>query len=128
MLRAILQLAFDRRGKRLHGRFVAMFDGRQLCASRVPSFAASHILIAEGVPTETPIATRHTGAEFDAMTATVREGAKWTVKEGNTAFPTLRLWRPFSHPDIEPSIRFDERPVLGTGQGIERTQEGRASC
>ena len=71
MLRVIL-LAFDSRGKRLHGRFVAMFDGRQLCASLVPSFAASRILIAEGVPTETPIATRHAGADFDAMTATVR--------------------------------------------------------
>ena len=75
-----------------------------------------------------PIATRHAGADFDAMTATVREGGKWTVEEGNTASPTFRLWGPFSRPDIEPSIRFEERSVPDTGQGVERTREGRPSC
>lgn len=75
-----------------------------------------------------PIATRHASADFDAMTATVGEGAKWAVEEGNTASPTFRLRGPFSPPDIEPSIRFEERSVSDTGQGVERTREGRPSC
>jgi hypothetical protein len=79
-------------------------------------------------PRRLPIASRHPGADFDAMATTVREGAKWTVEEGNTASPTFRLWRPFFRPDIEPSIRFDERSAPDTGQGVERTREGRASC
>ena len=124
MLRVILQLAFDHRGTRLHGRFVATFDDRQRCASRVLPFASSRILIDEGVA-----ATRRAGADVDVMTSTVSAGTKWAVGEGNSASPTFHLWGPFSLPDIGPSIRFDERsPPPDTGQSVERIRDGRAPC
>ena len=59
------------------------------------------------------------------MMATVAR--KWTVEEGNTASPTFRLYGLFP-PEIEPPIRFDERPAPDTGQGVERISEGRPSC
>jgi len=65
---------------------VAILDSRQFCASHAPPFAASLILIVEGGPTETPIATRHAGTDFDAMTSTVGAAAKWTIRETK---PTL---------------------------------------
>ena len=74
------------------------------------------------------MAPQHAGADFDATTAMVREGAKWTVEHRNTEFLTLRLCGPFSRPDIETSIRFDERPAPNTGQGIQRTGEWGTSC
>jgi hypothetical protein len=49
MLRIILHPAFDRHGKRLHGRSVATLDGRQLCVSRQPLLDSARILIVEGV-------------------------------------------------------------------------------
>ena len=49
---------FDRQGVRRHGLFFA-----DLC--RLPLLDASRILLAKGVSPETPIATRHAGADFD---------------------------------------------------------------
>ena len=81
MLRVILRPAFNRHGARLHGKFVVTLDGRQLCISRQPLLDAARVLIKEGVDPATPIATRHAGADFDAMTSTVGAAAKWTVEE-----------------------------------------------
>ena len=100
----------------------------QLCTSREPLLDASRILLAEGVDPETPIATRHAGADFDAMMSTVGAAAGLTVSEGNTRSATFAPYKAFSRPDIEPSVRFDERPAPDTGQGVERTSDGRASC
>jgi hypothetical protein len=110
-LRIILHPVFDRHGVRLHGKFVVMLDGRRLCVSRQPLLEAARVLIREGIDPTTPIATRHTGADFDAMTSTVGAAAKWTVEEGNTVSPTLRRWRPFSCRDVLSPVRFDERSV-----------------
>ena len=90
MLRVILRPAFNRHGARLHGKFVVTLDGRQLCISRQPLLDAARVLIKEGVDPATPIATRHAGAGFDAMTSTVGAAAKWTVRENETQSPTLR--------------------------------------
>jgi len=79
-LRVILRPAFNRHGARLHGRFVVTLDGRQLCISRQPLLDAARVLIKEGVDPATPIATRHAGAGFDAMTSIVGTAAKWTVR------------------------------------------------
>ena len=49
---------FDRQGVRRHGLFFADL-------SRLPLLDASRILLAKGVSPETPIATRHAGADFD---------------------------------------------------------------
>ena len=114
MLRVILRPAFNRRGERLHGRFVATLDGRQLCISRQPLLDAARVLLADGIDPETPIATRHAGSDFDAMTSTVGTAARWTVEEGNTVSPTLRRWRPFRRRDAQSPMRFGERPVPDT--------------
>ena len=87
--------AFNRHGERLHGKFVAALDGRQLCVSRQPLLDAARVLLAEGVDPETPIATRHAGAGFDAMASTVGAAARWTVREDETTSPTFVRWKPF---------------------------------
>ena len=84
--------------------------------------------IAEGIDPETPIAIRHAGADFDAMMPTVGVAASLKVSEGNTRSATFVPYKAVSRADIEPSMRFDERPAPDTGQGVERTSGGRASC
>ena len=98
MLRVILRPAFNRRGERLHGRFVATLDGRQLCISRQPLLDAARGLIDEGIDPATPIAIRHTGAGFDALTSAVGAAAKWTVRENETSHRTSSVGRPFLPP------------------------------
>ena len=58
--------AFDGQGVRRHALFFADLDGRQLCIFRRPLLDAPRVLLAEGIDPETPIATRHAGADFDA--------------------------------------------------------------
>ena len=48
-----------------------------------------------GVDPATPIATRHAGAGFDAMTSTVGAAAKWTVRENEIQSPTFVRWEAF---------------------------------
>ena len=95
MLRVILHPAFNRHGARLHGKFAATLDGRQLCISRQPLLDAARVLINEGIDPTTPIATRHAGAGFDAMTSTVGTAAKWTVKENEIQSPHFVRWKAF---------------------------------
>ena len=52
----------------------------------------------EGVDPATPIATRHAGAGFDAMTSTVGAAAKWTVRENETQSPHFVRWEAFPPP------------------------------
>ena len=91
----ILRPAFNRHGAWLHG------DGRQLCISRQPLLDAARILLTEGVSPETPIATRHAGAGFDAL----------TVRESETQSPTFVRWKAFSRDDVQAPMRSGERPV-----------------
>lgn len=107
MVRIILHLAYGLNGDRLHGKFIAMLDGRQLCISREPLFAASRILLAEGMDPGTTIVTRHAASdwhsgEIDAMISTIGEAAKWTVREDEKTSPTLVRWRPF--PDTRRNV------------------------
>ena len=126
MLHIIISPA-DGNGKRLHGRFVATLAGRQLCTSREPLLDASRVLLAEGVAPETPIAARHAGTGFDAMTSTVGAAAKWTVRENETEGPRFVRWKAFSRDAVEALERFDERPAPDTGQGRAMRASGRAS-
>jgi hypothetical protein len=65
-------------------------DGRPLLSSsRQPFLDAARVLLAEGA-----IAMRHRGSATIAMTSTVGEAAKLTVKEGPNG-PRFRKWRPF---------------------------------
>ena len=111
MLRVILRPALNRHGKRLHGKFVVTLDGRQLCISRQPLLDAARVLINEGIDPATPIATRHAGAGFDAVTSTVGTAAKWTVREDSTVSPTFVRWKAFSRDDVQSPMRFGEGPV-----------------
>ena len=95
MLRVILRPAFNRHGVRLHGKFVVTLDGRQVRISRQPLLDAARILIKEGIDPATPIATRHAGAAFDAMTSTAGAAARWTVRENKTQSPTFVRWEAF---------------------------------
>ena len=111
MLRVILCPAFNRHGARLHGKFVATLDGRQLCISRQPLLDAARVLIKEGVDPATPIATRHTGAGFNALTSTVGVAAKWTVRENETQSPHFVRWEAFPASRVRLSMRQNERPA-----------------
>jgi hypothetical protein len=111
MLRIILRPAFNRHGARLHGKFVVTLDGRQLWISRQPLLDAARVLLTEGVSPDTPVATRHVGAGFDAMTSTSTVGAaaKWTVRENETQSPHFARWEAFPAVRVRAPIRFDER-------------------
>jgi hypothetical protein len=124
-LRIILRPAFNRHGARLHGKFVATLDGRQLSISRQPLLDAARVLIKEGVDPATPIATQHARADFDAITSTVGTAAKWTVRENETRSPTFVRWNAFSRGDVESPARFGERPVPDTGCTVKRISDGR---
>jgi hypothetical protein len=126
MLRIILHPVFNRHDARLHGKFAATLDGRQLCISRQPLLDAARVLIKEGIDPTTPIATRHTGAGFDAMTSTVRAAAKWTVREDSTVSPTFVRWKAFSRDDVQSPMRFGERPVPDPVLDAERFRAGAA--
>jgi hypothetical protein len=104
-IRLILHPTFGSRGERLHGKFIASRDGRQLCVSRQPLLDAPRGLLAEGVDPKMPIVTRHAGADFDAMVSTVGEAAKWTVRENETTSPAFAGHRG------QPPMRQNGRPV-----------------
>jgi hypothetical protein len=120
MLRVILHPAFNRHGAQLYGKFVVTLDGRQLCISSQPLLDAARVLIKEGVDPTMPIAARHAGAGFDAMTSTVGTAAKWTVRETKTEGPRFVRWKAFSRDDVQPPKRFCERPVPDPVSDAER--------
>ena len=111
--------AFDGQGVRRHGLFFVDLDGRQLCVSRQPLLDGSRILLVEGVSPETPIDSRHAGADFDAMNV----AAGLTYSEGNARSATFARYKAFSRADIEPSLRFGERPAPGRALNAPGTGE-----
>ena len=128
MLRVILRPAFNRRGERLHGRFVATLDGRQLCISRQPLLDAARVLIKEGIDPATPITTRHAGAGFDAMTSIVGAAARGTVRENEIQSPHFVRWEAFPASRVRPSLRQNERPVHGPVIDAERIHDADGSA
>ena len=69
-------------------------DRKLLSSSRQPLLDVARVLLAEGIPPETPIAMQHKGSAIIAMTSTVGEAAKLTVKEGPVG-PRFRKWELF---------------------------------
>ena len=126
-LTLILHPVFNRRGERLHGRFVATLDGRQLYLQQ-PLLDAARVLINGGIDPATPIATRHTGADFDAMTSTVGAAAKWTVKENEIQSPHFVRWEAFPASRVRPSLRQNERPVRARVIDAERIHDADGSA
>ena len=115
--------AFDGQGMRRPGLFLADLDGRQLCNSRQPLLDASRVLLAEGVNPETPIASRHAGSGFDAMTSTVGAAVKWTVREDETRSPHLAAYKAFSCDDVQPPMRSRRKQVSDAATDAERIHD-----
>jgi len=128
LLRVIQRSAFNCHGARLHGKFVATLDGRQLCISRQPLLDAARVLLADGVDPEIPIATRHAGSDFDAMTSTVGTAARWTVKENEIQSPHFVRWEAFPASRVRPSLRQNERPVPDPVSDTERIHDADGSA
>lgn len=121
MHRIIVQLAFDRRGNRQHGKFVvAILEDRRLRVSRQPLLDCARILIAEGADPKTPIATRHAGAAHDALISTVCGAALWTVRENENQSPTFVRWNAFPRDAVQSPVRFSGAPLPDTSQPAER--------
>ena len=92
-----------------------LFDGTidgELAIRRSPQplLDICRALLAAGVDPATPVAMRHAGADFDALTATVGTAAKLTVWEGDEA-PHFRKWRPRSDVPEAPPSDFSEGPA-----------------
>jgi hypothetical protein len=83
------------------GKFEAYEGDRLLCVSRQPLLDAARVLLAEGADPDTPIAMRHVGADYDALTSTVGGAAKLIVTERDKGKkgPVFEPWRPFHRPD-----------------------------
>src|SRR5262249_43934076 len=66
------------------GLFDAYLDGRWLCRSHAPLLSAARVLLAEGIPPETPIMMRHQGSGTISLRSTgggaaavVVESSRW---------------------------------------------------
>lgn len=83
------------------GRYHASLDGRHLCTSYTPFFAAARVLQAEGVLPQQSLTMTHEGSDVVCLTSTVGEAASLTVDEGRNSGPTLRAYRPspFARPE-----------------------------
>ncbi|KQQ15516.1 hypothetical protein ASF56_23820 [Methylobacterium sp. Leaf122] len=83
------------------GRFHATLDGRHLCTSYTPVFAAARVLKAEGVLPQEPLTMTHEGSDVVCLTSTVGEAARLTVEENEGRGPLLRPYRPspFARPE-----------------------------
>jgi len=90
MIRITFRQAFDRYGNRLRGWFVALLGDQQLCVSSNPFQAAASRLIDAGWDPALPIAGRPAEANFDTLTSTIGEAAKWTIEESGTVTPFFK--------------------------------------
>jgi hypothetical protein len=81
------------------GRYAGVLpDGRVLVQSRQPLLDGARKLLAEGVPPETVLETRHKGSAIIAQRTTVGEAAKWTVHESDKGGLRRVPWSPFEKP------------------------------
>ena len=69
------------------GLFDAYFDGRWLCRSHAPLLSAARVLLAEGIPPETPIMMRHQGSETISLRSTVGGAAALVVESSRWGRP-----------------------------------------
>lgn len=92
MIRITFRRAFDRHGNRLQGQFAAILGDQQLCISSNPFQAAASVLINAGYDPALPIVGRPAEANFDTVTSTIGEAAKWMF-EGSGMVPFSRAQR-----------------------------------
>jgi hypothetical protein len=79
------------------GIYTAVLGGRCLVRSRQPLLDGARALLAEGVPPETMLATRHAGSAIVATRATVGEAARWTIEENDRDGLRRVRWNPTRH-------------------------------
>src|SRR5215831_18016827 len=103
------------------GKFSAhLLDGRKLLSSsRQPLLDAARVLLAQGIPPETPLAMQHKGSATIAMTSTVGEAAKLTVEE-EPGGPRFRKWRPFP---ASRSVRTGDEQPSAPNRPTKRTSQ-----
>lgn len=82
-------------GKR-PGTFDAYLGDEKLCTSRTPFFTGARRLIERGVAPSKRLAMRHAGDDYDSLTSTVGEAARWTIEEGVNGL----VRRPYRHIDL----------------------------
>jgi hypothetical protein len=86
--------AFDRRGRRLHGRFDALLGDLLLAHATVqPLLAGARALLRHGVAASTPIVLRHAGSDVDSLRSTAGAAAALTVAEGDRGALRFRAWK-----------------------------------
>jgi hypothetical protein len=73
----------------------ALADGRVLCKSRVPFFAAARVLQAEGVPADTRLEMRRHGSDRTDMHGRLGKLAGLDVREGPLP-PMIRRYVAFN--------------------------------
>jgi hypothetical protein len=107
------------------GHYAAHADGRCIGkASKQPLFDGARALLAEGVPPEVAITTRHAGSTNVATRSAVGEASRWTNEESDTRGLRLRRWRP--HPNTaQGGVREPEdarSDPAGTGPATTRAR------
>ena len=78
-------------------RFIARLgdEGRVLGTFTAPLCGGARVLLAEGVPPETPVQMRHAGSATIALRSTVGRAASLTVnEETGDGKPRFAKWRP----------------------------------
>ena len=90
MIRITFRHAFDRHGNPLRRQFAAILGEQQLCISSNPFQAAASVLINAGYDPALPIVGRRAEANFDTVTSTIGEAAKWTIEESGAVSPLFK--------------------------------------
>lgn len=80
-------------------RYLASLNGRELCRSRTPFFAAARVLLSEGVFADEILEMKHEGSDTVALRSPVGEAAKLTVSDPDRGSPHIALFREFPTSD-----------------------------
>jgi hypothetical protein len=83
----------------------AYVNGRRLCVSRAPFFAAARVLQREGFPDHVVIAMRHKGSPHESMRSTIAEAVGHRVRETETDGPVIVAYNPATDsPAVTPRV------------------------
>jgi hypothetical protein len=86
-------------------RYTAHLNGRLLCVSRTPFFAAARVLQREGVPGRVVITMRHKGSPHESMRSTIAEAVGHRVRETETDGPVIVVYNPATDsPAVTPRV------------------------
>lgn len=89
-IRFVFHRVFDERGNRFCGLFAVMLGKCQLCISSNPFGSGANVLINVGYDPTLPTAGQPAEANFDTLTSTIGEAAKWTIEKSGTVPPLFK--------------------------------------